>query len=554
MTRTLLFLCVTSVLMASPKLANELKGPLADRDIDVNVVYRTAPADAKFNGLRSRGKGQLKKLNPHAKSATLRIRPSELAHLLADSDVAYVAPDRAVAPYLDTEVPAVGGNIAHQYNWQGTGIGIAVIDSEIDGLERDLRVWGSSTISRVVYSESFLDSAANPSDNSHGTHVAGIIAGNGGYSVGSLYFRTFRGMAPEANLVSLRVLDKYGVGKDSGVIAAINRAIQLKATHNIRVINLSLGRPVYESYTVDPLCQAVEAAWNAGIVVVAAAGNYGRLNTSGNQGYGTITSPGNDPLVITVGAVNSMGTASRADDILTTYSSKGPTAIDHVVKPDLLAPGNQIVSVRDGGYLTSQYPSNEMAFSTYRTGGATTGDSDYFRLSGTSMAAPMVSGAVALLLQKTPGLTPDQVKARLMRTATKSFAPSYSLTTASGATQVVYSDIFSVGAGYLDAWAALNDTTAATGSARSPSAVYNSSTNTVSLVLGTNIVWGSNIVWGTNIVWGSNIVWGTNIVWGYNIVWGTSGTTGFNIIWGSAGMTGDPKALAAASDVGYGDR
>ena len=107
--------------------------------------------------------------------------------------------------------------------------------------------------------------------------------------------------------------------------------IELKSTYNIRVINLSLGRPVYESYTTDPLCQAVEAAWKAGIVVVVAAGNEGRNNTFGTSGYGLIASPGNDPYVITVGAMRTMGTAARTDDLIASYSSKGPTTIDHVV-------------------------------------------------------------------------------------------------------------------------------------------------------------------------------------------------------------------------------
>ena len=134
------------------------------------------------------------------------------------------------------------------------------------------------------------------------------------------------GIAPGANLLNFRVLDANGNGSDSSVIAAIEQAIALKNKYNIRVINLSLGRPVFESYTQDPLCQAVEAAWKAGIVVVVAAGNDGRDNSFGNEGYGTIMAPGNDPYVITVGAMRSMGTPSRTDDLVASYSSKGPIA------------------------------------------------------------------------------------------------------------------------------------------------------------------------------------------------------------------------------------
>ncbi len=159
----------------------------------------------------------------------------------------------------------------------------------------------------------------------HGQHIAGIIASNGKTSNCSNCTQTVAGVAPGVNLINLKVLDASGEGSDSFVMAAINRAIALKNTYNIRVINLSLGRPVFESYTQDPLCQAVEAAWKAGIVVVVSAGNDGRDNTYGNDGYGTINAPGNDPYVITVGAMRSMGTAARNDDLIASYSSKGPS-------------------------------------------------------------------------------------------------------------------------------------------------------------------------------------------------------------------------------------
>src|SRR5207249_5355186 len=121
-------------------------------------------------------------------------------------------------------------------------------------------------------------------------------------------------------------------------ISAIQRAIQLKNTYNIRVINISLGRRVSESYTLDPVCQAVEQAWKAGIVVVAAAGNYGRDNSMNTNGYATITVPGNDPYVITVGAMKTAGSPLRSNSLIASYSSKGPTLLDHVVKPDIVAP------------------------------------------------------------------------------------------------------------------------------------------------------------------------------------------------------------------------
>lgn len=125
------------------------------------------------------------------------------------------------------------------------------------------------------------------------------------------------------------------------------------------MVNLSLGRRVTTSYLNDPLCHVVEQAWKAGIVVVVAAGNEGRNNSPGTNGYATITAPGNDPHVITVGAMNTAATLSRSDDEITSYSSKGPTLIDHIVTPDLVAPGNRVLSLPDSGqYLDNAYPVN----------------------------------------------------------------------------------------------------------------------------------------------------------------------------------------------------
>ena len=177
------------------------------------------------------------------------------------------------------------------------------------------------------------------------------------------------------------------------MIAAIDRAIALKNQYNIRGINLSIGRPIFESCTLDPLCAAVTAAWKKGIVVVVAAGNLGR------NGYATITSPGNDPYAITVGAMKTDGTPQRSDDLIASYSSKGPTWIDFEVKPDVVAPGNLVHSLLvPGSTLAKQFPGN--ISSPY-----------YIQLSGTSMATPVVSGAAAVLLQhKNPAFRPTPLR------------------------------------------------------------------------------------------------------------------------------------------------
>ena len=303
----------------------------------------------------------------------------------------------------------------------------------------------------------------------------GILAGNG-HDSQSGYQVQYMGVAPNANIINLRVLDANGSGTDSQVIAAIQRAIQLKSTYNIRVINLSLGRSVYESYTLDPVCQAVEAAWQSGIVVVVAAGNAGRDNSLGTQGYATIQAPGNDPNVITVGATKTNGTPGRLDDTVASYSSKGPTLLDHIVKPDLVAPGNRVVSLASPGstLVTSLANLNIQPITTCILGILHCRSSGkYTRLSGTSMATPIVAGAAALMFQKDPTLSPDTIKARMMKTAWKGYPGNSWGYDIWGQGYFSQYDMFTIGAGYLDIYSALKNTDVVNGGAPSPVAYRN---------------------------------------------------------------------------------
>src|SRR5712691_7546530 len=223
-----------------------------------------------------------------------------IQNLSNQSNFVYISADRPLAPTLSNAASAINAEFAWQSNYTGAGIGIALIDSGVNS-HPDLNT-GILPLSRVVYQQSFVPGNSSATDQyGHGTHIAGLIAGDGLSSTGLLYTKTFKGIAPGANIINLRVLDANGAATDSAVIAAIARAIALKSTYNIRVINLSLGRAVYETYKLDPLCLAVERAWKNGIVVVVAAGNNGRYQAT--NGYGTVTSPGNDPYVITVGAM-----------------------------------------------------------------------------------------------------------------------------------------------------------------------------------------------------------------------------------------------------------
>jgi len=500
--------------VAHHRIAQDLTPASPDELVQVIVQYQHQATEHHHQAIRDRG-GSLRARLDSIKAAAYSIPASRLREIAEGPDVVYISPDRAVGATMDVAAAAVNATVAYSNGYTGSGIGVAVIDGGIMDSHPDIQ--DASGKSRVVYAESFNLSGGNDYYDrfGHGTHVAGVLGGDASASTGSMYTRTFRGIAPKIQFVNLKVLDLNGAGTDSMVISAIQRAIALKSTYNIRVINLSLGRAVFESYTLDPLCQAVEAAWKAGIVVVAAAGNMGRGVSGAPNGYGTITAPGNDPYVITVGAMKTMGTASRSDDLIASYSSKGPTAVDHIVKPDIVAPGNRIVSTIPAGLaLTNSYPGNKVMNSYYIAGGFTQGSDYYFQLSGTSMAAPMVSGAAALLLQSSPNLTPDQVKARLMHTASKSF-PTTSVATdpVTGAIYTSQYDIFSVGAGYLDISAALASTTVFTGSAQSPVATRNPQTKVTSVVCPSNSICGSQSLWDSKTMWGNQSLWDSQTVW-----------------------------------------
>src|ERR1700733_707646 len=410
---------IGSLAFAGPKVASDMPHSTASGMVDVIVQYKS------FAGVQTvAAAGPLGRVRRYCRGipATHMTVPLSMIQTLASNpQVAYVSPNRKTVGFLDITTQTVNANPLWSEGWNGTGVGVAVIDSGV-ALKQDLASSDGSH-SRVVFSKSFVSGEDASDQYGHGTHVAGIVAANGAESTGPNFTHTFKGVAPNANIVNLRVLDAQGNGQESDVIAAIDEAVALKDQYNIRVINLSLGHPVFESVKLDPLCQAVEAAWKAGITVVVAAGNMGRDNELGTMGYATINSPGNDPYVITVGAMNAEGTPWRSDDKIASYSSKGPSLLDHVVNPDLGAPGNNVVSLLASPNCTiaTQHPDTLISTATYEKSSDTI-STDYFKLSGTSMATPVVSGAAALMVQEDPTLTPDQIKARLMKTATKQFA------------------------------------------------------------------------------------------------------------------------------------
>jgi serine protease AprX len=346
-------------------------------------------------------------------SAVLLANGAEITELASDAANDVLSGDVPVSPFMSV---SNGSTAADQTRagfpgWllglgaipgvNGQGITIAVIDSGI--------AWHPALSQKVIANVSLVSGDPQVADAfGHGTHIAGIIAGKASAAAGVTNLYT-GGIAPGARLVNVRVLGKGGTGWTSDVIAGIEWAINNRARYNIRIINLSLGHPVTEPSATDPLDQAVLKATSAGIVVIASAGNAGKT-AGGTPILGGITSPGNSPYAITVGAMNTKGTAVRSDDVMTTYSSRGPTRYELAVKPDVVAPGNKIVSLEaSGSYLASHYSFLHVSGSSSNA---------YMQLSGTSMSAAMVSGGAALLMQANPNISASQVKLALQTGAT----------------------------------------------------------------------------------------------------------------------------------------
>jgi serine protease AprX len=531
--------------------------------IELKPGWETSASDVRAFG------GKLGKRLRTYNGQVVELSDGQLKRLAKHPAVLSIHHDRPIRKHNNRTAVTTGARTAQlAYGYTGAGIGVAVVDSGVSGWHDDLMgpgvyPYGNQRVAKFV---DFVNGQTQPyDDNGHGTHVAGTILGNGHDSYG---FKA--GMAPGAHLIALKVLDSNGNGTISNIIAALDYAVAHKDAYNIRVINMSIGASIQESFTTDPLTLAAKRAVDAGIVVVAAAGNLGR-NLHGQTQYGSITAPGNAPWVLTVGASSSMGTVNRTDDEIARYSSRGPTYLDYTAKPDLVAPGTGTISLADPMSLFFSVKS------LFLVGGyVPTTHAPYLSLSGTSMASPAVAGSVALMLEANPALTPNLVKAILQYTAQAH--PDYN-----GLTQ---------GAGFLNTMGAIEMARAFAN--HEPGTPYPNNPHWSHHIIwgnhrlsggvllpganawddnivwgsaldgdGDNIVWGSagadydNIVWGSaaddNIVWGSsdydNIVWGSNcsdpncdnIVWGSsdydNIVWGSDcgGADCDNIVWGSAG-------------------
>lgn len=419
-----------------------------------------------------------------------------LAALAANPAIANLSLDRVIVGAMERTAATVGATAVRQdLGYDGAGVGVAVIDSGVSASHDDLTdPGGAPRVERFVDFVNGLDGAYD--DYGHGTHVAGIVAGNGFDSNGAR-----SGIAPAARLIVLKVLDSSGRGRISDVIAALDYVVANKDPLNIRIVNLSVATGVYESYNTDPLTVAAERVVRAGIVVVAAAGNNGR-DRHGRPRHGGITAPGNAPWVLTVGASSHMGTVDRADDTIAGFSSRGPTAIDQGAKPDVVAPGVGIESLSDpdGTLYSTRAP-------YLLPGTVPTPYLPYLSLSGTSMSAPVVSGVVALMFQANPSLTPNAVKAILQYTAE---------------TRAEY-DPLTQGAGFLNAKGAVE------------LARYLGAPSTESYPASTT--WSARIIWGTRLLRGGRVAGDAN-AWASDVTWGAPLTPAGQIVeWGVACAT-----------------
>lgn len=558
---------VVAVLLSWPLTTQGQRLPTRSPDLlDVRSDRVRVIVQADASGLKSvRGRLQRALRREVDGAAALELTRDEFVRLAKDPSVAHISQDLPVVADMavtnkvtraDSIWAGTSGllGIGGTPGYKGSGIGVAVIDS---GIAPHSAI-GTRVVARVNLVSSEPGVTGDPFG--HGTHVAGMV---GGANLKTTTAYT-GGSAPAVKFIDIRVLGRTGVGYTSDVLAGIDWAIANRTKYGIRVINLSLGHGVAESAATDPLCIAVDRAVKAGIVVVTSAGNYG-VTSTGAPILGGITSPGNSPAAITVGALDTKGTADRSDDVVAAYSSKGPTRFDFTVKPDVVAPGTRIVSLEaSGSYIAKTYPQYHIAGS---------GANAYLRLSGTSMSAAVVSGGVALLLNAEPSLSPAQVKVVLQTgarflpqagliaggTGSVDFAQSNKIADQgliTGLLSTVTNLLgLSSGASFFDKGTLIDRVYDRTGirllGLLDLSVLLGGADNAESGVL--SLLGQSNpigytpanyVVWGTAANWTSSyyVVWGTSMrdPSGQYVVWGTSADDDY-VVWGTSGDPADDR-------------
>jgi serine protease AprX len=450
---------------------------------------------------------------------------------------------------LDTSVPT-----------GAAGAGVAIIDS---GITPSVDFLGRIT---NFYDFTRGGVAASPYDDyGHGTHVAGLIG-----SSGSLSSFEFQGVAPSVNLTGLKVLDHTGAGRTSDVIKAIEFVVVNQAKLNVQIVNLSLGHPIYAPAADDPLVQAVENASAAGLIMVVSAGNFGQKETDQTVGYAGITSPGNAPSAITVGAAMTNQTVTRWDDEVAPYSSRGPSWFDGFPKPDVVAPGHHLASdTSSASYLFKKLLASHAQAASGQP---------LLVLSGSSMATAVTTGVAALVVQahnqngfhRQKPLTPNLVKAILQFSAIPIAGADY-LTQGTGEINAAGAIALgraidtsrAVGYRWIDGAVPSFSTIGGESYYWSQRIIYGDTVLQGDPIYANNVVWGTGVVWGTldddNVVWGTgtvvvadDIVWGADAIWGANIVWADrvigQRVDGTNVVWGTQIVWGTQVVWGTLSD------
>ena len=562
------------VVMSDMRLAPDLREMAAGAKPDerVGVILQADDLNnSELSSLLRRYDAEVKSRMEQVGAMRVELPAAALKELAKSGAASYLSPDRPmlslghVTATTGTDAIRNGGLIAGLTGTtvDGTGVGIAILDSGIDAAHTAFAPGG-----RIKFKKDFTSEATDGSKDpfGHGAHVASTAAGVSTVSGG-----TYEGIARNASIISLRVLNSQGQGKTSDLLAALNWILSpadptkpLSSSNptnavkfNIRVVNMSLGAPAVDSYKNDAVCLASRKLVDAGIVVVAAAGNNGK-DSSGNKLYGQIHSPGDEPSLITVGAANTFGTDARNDDGVTTYSSRGPTRgswtdaagvkhYDNLIKPDLVAPGNKLIFAEaDNGasgwnYLVTQHPELD-------TGITTNDNKKLMYLSGTSMATPVVAGTAALMLQVNPKLTPNMVKMILMYTA-QPLAGFNELEQGSGEVNVAAAVLM----------AKLVRTDLGSSPAQGTPLLTTSTLPTPqTTIAGYTFPWSQGIILKQNYATGTNLIAQYQTVYGLGMVVGdgyvpTSGSTSASgILLGDGIMTGDQITTSAGLVIGDG--
>ena len=423
----------------------------------------------------------------------------------------------------------------HNAGIRGRDIGVAVIDTgywKLDSLDKDSAGNGRvaalyDAVNNVVQT---TWSTVSTDTNGHGTHITSIIASSRKDGSGR-YF----GVAPDARIISVKAFSEDGSSSYATVIRGIDWVINNRTQYAIRVLNLSLGGPARSRYWDDPLNKAVMRAWQSGIVVVVSAGNSGPLPQ-------TVGVPGNVPYVITVGAMTDNYTSSNSDNRLASFSSTGPT-FEGFVKPDLVAPGGHVWS------FMATYQKIAVDHPTFMNNG------DFFTMSGTSQSAAAVSGVAALVIYNNPGLTPDQVKCRILSSGKPAINSDNTL---------AYS-VLQQGTGVVDAKQAvygtanncanqgLNITADLNGTQHFMGRTTQLADGTFKVTSPNGFIWDKGYIWDKGFVWDKGFIWEKSYVWEQGFLWSTATqytgdipwVDGFPSLIGTAVATASPMSVNA---------